>query len=335
MRKACLVVVPPYTRGEIFNRQNKILNRDDCLLFFHEIQDEFKRNGIDLNTQDINSPQDCEIVIYNEMPKVLPKGSEIEKSYLLLLENELIRPDNWNLEFHKSFKKIFTWNDDFVDNKKYFKINPTYFGRIEFVAFKEKKALCTLIAGNKRMSHPQELYSERIKAIRWFEKNHPQDFEFYGLGWDQYTFQGPMIVRALNRIPLLRKILASKWPTYRGPVKNKLAVFRQYKFSICYENAHGIMGYISEKIFDSLAAGCIPVYWGAPNILDFVPEDCFIDKRKFETYEALYDFMANMTEEEYNRRVSAIKSYLSSPLHELFLPRPVAKTLSAIAIDLT
>jgi hypothetical protein len=42
---------------------------------------------------------------------------------------------------------------------------------------------------------------------------------------------------------------------------NKDAYLRQYKFNICPENANG-QGYVTEKLFQSLQAGCIPIYTG-------------------------------------------------------------------------
>jgi hypothetical protein len=39
----------------------------------------------------------------------------------------------------------------------------------------------------KKINHPLELYSKRVEAIKWFEKNHPEDFDFYGIGWDRYV----------------------------------------------------------------------------------------------------------------------------------------------------
>jgi hypothetical protein len=42
---------------------------------------------------------------------------------------------------------------------------------------------------------------------------------------------------------------------------NKDAYLRQYKFNICPENARGD-GYVTEKLFQSLHAGCIPIYNG-------------------------------------------------------------------------
>ena len=46
---------------------------------------------------------------------------------------------------------------------------------------------------------------------------------------------------------------------------------QKYKFNICFENASD-PGYITEKYFHAKAAGCIPVYWGDPNLArDFNP----------------------------------------------------------------
>ena len=45
---------------------------------------------------------------------------------------------------------------------------------------------------------------------------------------------------------------------------------RQYRFNLCPENSLG-EGYITEKLFDSISAGCIPIYWGKylePGILN-------------------------------------------------------------------
>lgn len=51
---------------------------------------------------------------------------------------------------------------------------------------------------------------------------------------------------------------------------NKLEYMRNFRFNICPENSLG-EGYITEKVFESIAAGCIPIYYGAylePDILN-------------------------------------------------------------------
>jgi alpha(1,3/1,4) fucosyltransferase len=47
--------------------------------------------------------------------------------------------------------------------------------------FTAKNKLCSMIIENKFNFHPLELYTERVKAIRWFEKNHPEDFDLHGI----------------------------------------------------------------------------------------------------------------------------------------------------------
>lgn len=52
-----------------------------------------------------------------------------------------------------------------------------------------------------------------------------------------------------------------------------------YHYNICVENSM-VPGYVTEKIFHAMAAGCIPVYKGAPDIDQMVPRDCYIDMRE-------------------------------------------------------
>jgi hypothetical protein len=102
---------------------------------------------------------------------------------------------------------------------------------------------------------------------------------------------------------------------------------QKYKFSVCYENATGITGYITEKIFDSFFAGCVPVYLGAPNVTDYIPAETFIDKRNFKNYGELYRYMKSMTDEEYNKYLGAIKDFVHSGRIYPFSAECFAETL--------
>lgn len=312
MKKACIVVHPAYQNNKLFDLTDTVINRDNCMYPFYLLKQEFAKNGFDLSTQDINTPDTSEIVIYNEMPSILPSKDAVSKSYLMIFESELIRPDNWNIKNHDSFRKIFTWHDDFVDNKKYFKIN--FSQEIPSSTNKDlskKKKLCTLIAGNKKVNHPLELYTKRVEAIRWFEKYHPEDFDLYGMGWDSYVHPNRYIRFILRKLPIT-KFFAPKYPSYKGKVDSKKEVLEKYKFAICYENARDIPGYITEKIFDCLFAGCVPIYFGANNITDYIPKRCFIDKRDFTSHKELYTFMHNMSDEDYLKYLETIEEFLNS-----------------------
>ena len=56
-----------------------------------------------------------------------------------------------------------------------------------------------------------------------------------------------------------------------GPVTDKIAWLKNYKFNICFENS-SYPGYLTEKLFDAFAAGCIPIYWGDTSLR------CGVDK---------------------------------------------------------
>ena len=176
------------------------------------------------------------------------------------------------------------------------------------VNFKNKK-LCTAIFGHKLQSHKLELYSERINAIKWFQNNHLEDFDLYGEGWNKYYFKNKLF--HLNRFQFLTKLLKPNFPFYKGPVKSKIETYKNYKFALCFENAK-FPNYVTEKIFDCFFARCVPIYLGAPNITTFIPQNTFIDKRQFKTYDELYNFLTNINEETYNKYLENIKNFIKS-----------------------
>ncbi len=310
MIKATFFTSQFYFNNRQFDILDKISNRDNCLYGFFILKKRFKENDVDLSTQDINLPSESQFIIYNEMPKI--KNITPDKdNYFLMLESKIIRPDNWSIDNHRFFKKIFTWDDTLVDNKKYIKINYSHKLPVDLdYDLNRKEKFCAMIVANKFKPHPLELYTERIKAIRWFEQNHPEDFDLYGIGWDKYYFKG--MLSRLNRFDALRKLLKPKYPSYRGAVNSKREVLQKYKFAICYENAKDVPGYITEKIFDCFFAGCVPIYCGAPNITDHIPANTFIDRRNFKTYEELYQYLKNMSDGEYTGYLDAIKDFIKS-----------------------
>ena len=196
-----------------------------------------------------------------------------------------------------------------------------------------------MIASNKTVPHssPLLLYSERIRTIRWLEKHAPQDFDLFGLGWDtpvaRHGLVGRLISKWQRHIP--KRTGEVFFPSYRSKVFSKLDTMRKYRFSICYENVRELPGYITEKIFDSFFAGCVPVYWGATNITAYIPEDCFIDRRKFVSHEDLYNFMVSMAESEYDVYQERISAFLTSDRAKPFSMEAFAETIvSTIESDL-
>lgn len=317
MIKVAFVVEKLYYDNLLFDReQTKLFIRDDAFAKYYTLYNMFKENGYEIATNDMHTIETSEIVIYQDMPKKLPQEKDIYKSYLIMNESPLVRADNFDISKHKYFNKIFTWNDELVDNIKYFKFNYSFIIPKEIPKNFNKPKLCCLIVGNKDSSYQNELYSERKKLIRWFEENEPKDFDLYGVGWNEYRFKGIKPIRALNRVPFITNIMfrcfGGKFPSYKGKVVNKFETMQNYRFAICYENIKDISGYITEKMLDAMFAGCVPIYWGADNVTEHIPKECFIDKRDFKTYEELFLFMRNMDEATYIDYLNKIEIFLNS-----------------------
>lgn len=293
-----------------------------------------RKVGYEISTIDIGDIDSYDIIIFIDLPskndqlfKHLQKINH-KRLYLLIFESPLIRSENWEIKNHIFFKKVYTWNDQFVDSIKYFKFFLPNKLHSHLELNRQTKKLCTIIAGNKLVSDKKdELYSERNKAIRWYEANHPTDFDLYGVGWDDGEPRKYLKhVILFNKITcklyykiktdsFLKKLILPfhiKYPSYRGRIDSKNETLKNYKFSICYENATNISGYITEKIFDCFFAGCIPIYLGAPDIKNFVPQSTFVDKRDFKTYEDLYIYLNTMPDSIYNEYIHEIKKYLQS-----------------------
>ena len=69
---------------------------------------------------------------------------------------------------------------------------------------------------------------------------------------------------------------------------------------------------MTEKLFDSFRAGCVPVYVGPKEIADLVPAGCFIDGRAYETPAALNAFLRTIDDAAYRGYQERIRAFLLS-----------------------
>ncbi|KAK3008040.1 hypothetical protein RJ639_014935 [Escallonia herrerae] len=63
-----------------------------------------------------------------------------------------------------------------------------------------------------------------------------------------------------------------------------------YKFVLAIENTV-TESYVTEKLFYALDSGAVPIYFGAPNVWDFVPPHSIIDGTQFQSMEELAIFV--------------------------------------------
>ena len=110
----------------------------------------------------------------------------------------------------------------------------------------------------------------------------------------------------------LSKLFATNYISYKGKVNSKKETLLKYKFAICYENARDIPGYITEKIFDAMLSGSVPVYVGCKNITHEVPSECFINAKDFSSPDKLFAYIKNINKVDWELINSKIVTYINS-----------------------
>lgn len=78
----------------------------------------------------------------------------------------------------------------------------------------------------------------------------------------------------------------------------KMNLTKQYLFTIAIENSLEY-DYVTEKLWQPLAAGSIPIYLGAPNIDDWLPclnSSCIINLRHFSTIQDAAKFINELVQ---------------------------------------
>jgi hypothetical protein len=325
--KNCSLLMNGVYQDELFNLGSN-LNRDNGFNSWVILRDTFSKHQISLHTADVNHNKDVAFELHVDSQTI----NTAVTCYLLMLETPQVWPANGVDENLERYSKIFTWNDTLVGTKQFVKANfPNLLSVHPVDGYANRDRFCCLISANKMLptQDKRTLYPERVKVIRWFQKHAPQDFDLYGVDWDMPVNTSGLHGKLLRLFwrGLSSLVALHPFPSYRGRVKHKYEVLQRTRFSFCYENIRDIPGYITEKIFDSFFSGCVPVYWGANNISDYIPADCFIDRRQFDNTAAVYRYLKNMTEEEFRGYQLRIATYLQSDAAYLFSAEAMAETI--------
>ena len=285
--------------------------------------------GIELNTPDVNRDR---LVSFDIHLEGRPLETKTRPRYLIALENPNINKLNASADYCSQFELVFAWDLrlQHLSNVVPILIPHPMVWR-EFPGPEQRPIFSCLINANKAFKEmlDNDLYVERIRLIRWYEKNALEHFKLYGLGWNKpppvYTARD-RLARALFRMKT-RLLGIAPFPSFQGEVPDKSSVLRQARFSYCYENSRDIPNYITEKMLDSLVSGCVPIYWGANNVQDHVPANCFIDRRLFSDTAAVHQHLMDMDDAAYQRYQHNIRDFLSSELAQKFSSERIVKTI--------
>ena len=297
------------------------------------LKDQLYKHGIELVSKEFLNLQSPDLEIHLNVWKT---DSDKWPIFTILSETDYIHPDNSNIDLLKKYKHVFSWNPVLVNLGLATKIQLAHpMGKGVIDGYEKRHQLVVLFGSNRSLRgwHPKKnLYNERVKTIKWFEHNAPDVFALYGKKWNM---SGRLPTRLGAFIHSLEKRLPFKYspfPSWKGVILNKQDILIHSRFSIVYENIKGLKGYITEKIFDAFVAGNVPVYWGAEDIDNYIPKECFIDRRNFTNHQELYKFLKNMPEKQYLDYQKYIKNFIENQSEE-FSCKKFSETISLKIVE--
>ena len=341
--EALVAVIPPVpTMGEdrIFERgcYQHFGDATHWMEPFWELRETTKRGGFELRTWDLVDLEDAAALMIMD---VLLSPHEVEalrrqhphlKVVQQILETPLGKAWVFDPRNHQTFDAVITYNDQLVGRPGYFVFKIPAGGlkgkmRKEGKVFSERKLGCMVAnVPNPAPLLPRHsgwgmmrkgwsfslctwwnyareggsLYRERLSIAACFAELAPDEFDIFGPDWDR-----------INN-PAIRKAWKGPW------AGSKLDLFGNFRFTIAYENCRNDAGYISEKIFDAMLGGTVPVYMGNERIAELVPPASFVDARAFGSRQALLEYMAGMSEAEWKRMRMAGEEFLRNGAEERF-----------------
>lgn len=171
---------------------------------------------------------------------------------------------------------------------------------------------CAMVCGNKFSFIPGELYSLRRKIIRRLTRK----VDLFGTGWESKRSTNLLNVLKAASFAILNgrfslisfsALILSKPRNFLGQPKNKLATLQNYESSIVIENWEKCF---TEKLFDALKAGCLPIYIGPPLEKIGIPEGFAIQAPS--QYSKLVHLISNSTHKLEGSKRKDIESWLCS-----------------------
>lgn len=155
-----------------------------------------------------------------------------------------------------------------------------------------------------------ELYSWRRKFARAAEEMPGRVLDIYGQGWNGDLVTWLPVARPKPYRCAMEGLLAD--PQAVADYHHKIPLIGNYRFGVAVENYRGTEGYISEKLFDVMRAGSVPIYLGEESIGEIVPPGAFVDARQFKNHKKLLHYLMNCPENEWQAMRAEGQSFLAS-----------------------
>jgi len=141
-----------------------------------------------------------------------------------------------------------------------------------------------------------EKYYQAIKSGKYRNKDIKTNFCSFTVS---NAFADEYRILLFNKLNNYRKIdSGGRFMNNVGePVNDKLKFDSTHKFSICCENSSH-SGYTTEKIYQAFAAGCIPIYWGDPEVTRVFNSKAFINANDFQSIDSVVERIIEVDTDE-------------------------------------
>lgn len=322
-----------YGRNRLFETSGP-LDRDHSLQVWHELRETCRRLGWDMQTADDPAQAFDACLVLDPSPEKLRSWRDdiLRRSVAQFCEPPDVCPQQYEDE-HLQFlsahcRTVYCCNRGLCDTygfREHAWYVDAYPRREQHTApAKDRDGVC-LIATNKFSRHPESQLAFRLSLAGAIAQDPElqKHFRLYGRDWltgagilrkhlppsarGGSAVTDRVLARVERRIPwngALREVC-------RGVTAAKGDVLSAARFNLIVENMYWD-GYITEKIFDALQFGCVPIYFGASDVQDHIPAELFIDGRRFSEPLDAIRFGLSLEEAELDRWIQAGQDWLRS-----------------------
>ena len=351
-------------RNRMFDRTSAPYAGDDFLAPYVAIRDRLVASGLSVQTADYlpEQPDGRRHIIISfgtharltahsvRKYRALARRKDVVLSAFFAMECPVVEPTLYEAlpELRRYFRRIMSWSDSdslLPFTRERVEVGhfcwPQSFDSVhaQLWSQRNRKFLLMMNANKLPRLYVNELYTARLRAIEYFHRF--GEIDLYGRDWDRMPAR-----MGKSRLPwTFRRLIARTWPlrqrlrpnplyvaaaeATRGATRSKSVTLAQYRFALCFENSM-VKGWMTEKLFDCFFAGTVPVYWGAPDVFDWVPSECFIDMRQFKDYAELRSFLHALTPTDEQRYREAARDFLASDQFMPFRRRTFADLIARI-----
>lgn len=223
---------------------------------------------------------------------------------LMLWEPQTVNPWSYQKKVMSKFQLVISCGQQRSQNLRIhnFILHPYDF-ETRIIDESKRDKNFVIINSAKFSANKKSLYGLRRKILKSLDKNHIQ-FVLFGDNWHMKKTkelkERVWAVRkelSANRLPSLTEAFSQffyRYPSYKGNVEDKLVALSQFKYAIVIENE---ADFVSEKLFDAIAAKCVPIYVGPD--LSMYPDlkKCVVALPA--SHKAILNFILNNNSETY------------------------------------